>query len=290
MHSAEHDKITATGRNGGAVPADGRWTDAGESAYGPMFAAFLEEHEVEREFLEARDLHHRARLAEARAQDLAAEARSTKNVVEAQRRRSDPERRKRLTDRTGVLIAALLAILDVVPAYLAAQTFGFDLLTTIGITALFVAAMGAIMWALHHNEDGWQRWSLLAGLGVGLVVLGALRWQYLVVTAGPDLSGLLQAAALTVFTGVLIWLGVFVLGLTNSRELSDAMRRSRRLDRLAADAAVSADRVGQQDAAATRELSGRAIVSYRRHRAGVLDDTDQAPKGFAEYVRAQIAL
>ena len=73
----------------------------------------------------------------------------------------------------------------------------------------------------------------IAALTVGLLSIGALRYWFLWVTAGDVLSAVLEALSLTVFTTMMVWLGVLVLSFTKSRQVSAAERRAQVLRRQA---------------------------------------------------------
>jgi len=60
-------------------------------------------------------------------------------------RTHDEHRQHRLGFRVGVLLAAFFVALDALPANLAAQAFGLDVVPTWGITAVIVGALGAGM-------------------------------------------------------------------------------------------------------------------------------------------------
>ena len=126
-------------------------------------------------------------------------------------RTHDEHRQHRLGFRFGVALAAFFVALDTLPANLAAQAFGLDQLPTWGITAVIVGALGAGMWAVTHYRTGAGRAVTVGALAVGLVAIGALRYWFLWVTAGDPLSAVLEAVALTVFTTMMVWLGILVL-------------------------------------------------------------------------------
>lgn len=161
---------------------------------------------------------------------------------------------------SGSAVALGLAGVDSIPAYLAAQAFGLDIWMTIGITAVLVAALAAAMWAASHYGAGWRRWAVVSALGAGLAAIGVLRWWYLVVTATEPTAALLQAVALTIFTALLVWLGVVVLSLTKTPRVSTAERRARSLRRKADRAAATAVELNRRAEVAMRELVGRAQV------------------------------
>ena len=247
------------------------------------YRRFLQEPGIENDFHAMRALAqraHRTARERRRAGDEAALA-----EVEAARlsRADDEEERRRFGFGAGTAIALGLALIDAVPAFLAAQAFGLDLWTTIGISAVLLAALAAAMWVVAHHRAGWRRWAVVGALAAGLVALGVLRWWYLVVTAGDPTSALFEAVGLTVFTGLLVWFGVIVLGLTRPRHVSAAERRARSLRRRARRAAADEAEAGRRADAAMRELVGRAQVFSSRE----LDDPDSRSR-FLDHLRREV--
>jgi hypothetical protein len=198
-------------------------------------------------------------------------------------RMHDEHRHQRLSFPFGLALATIFVMLDALPANLAAQTFGLDPLPTWGITAVIVGALAAGMWAVTHYKTGWARGATIAALTVGLVSIGALRYWFLWVTAGDPLAAVLEAIALTVFTTMMVWLGVLVLSFTRSRATSDADRAARRLRK-------RAERKASQEATLTRKLdAARAeffadaqLYSFRSFQ------NDVSRNQFLDYVRAQL--
>jgi len=93
----------------------------------------------------------------------------------------------------------------------------------------------------------------------------------------------LEAMGLTIFTALLVWLGVVVLGFTKARQASRAEARARALRRRAGRAAEAEAAVGAQGAAALRELTGRAQVFSSCE----LDDEESRAR-FVESVRLEV--
>jgi hypothetical protein len=253
------------------------------AAVSGAYRRFLQEPGVENDFHALKALTQRVPWAaheRRRLRDLAAAA-----EVEAGRlsRAHDDEQRRRFSFGTGTAIAAGLAAIDAVPAFLAAQAFGLDLWTTIGITVVLVAALAASMWVLAHHHDGWRRWTVAGALVAGLLALGALRWWYLVVTAGDQTAAVLEAAGLTVFTALLVWFGVIVLGFTKARQVSAAERRARSLRRKAGRAEAAEAEASRRANVAMREFMGRAQVFSS------LDIDDQGVRvQFLDQVRSEV--
>jgi hypothetical protein len=263
-----------------AMPAgDG----AGPSPLLAAYRRFLAEPQVENEFHRVRALLHRTRSAAEERRRLGEAAAAAEVEAGRTARAHDPDGARHLGFATGTVLAAALAAADAVPAYLAAQAFGADVLTTAGITALLVVAIATAMWAAAHYHTGWRRWLVLASLGAGLVALGALRWWYLFVTAGDETAAVLEAMGLTIFTTLLVWLGVVVLGFTKARQVSRAEANARALRRSGGRAAAAEAAVGAQGAAALREFTGRAQVFSSRE----LDDEESRAR-FVESVRVEV--
>jgi len=198
-------------------------------------------------------------------------------------RTHDEHRQHRLGFRFGVALAAFFVALDTLPANLAAQAFGLDQLPTWGITAVIVGALGAGMWAVTHYRTGAGRVVTVGALAVGLVAIGALRYWFLWVTAGDPLSAVLEAVALTVFTTMMVWLGILVLSFTRSRQVSAAERRARGLRRRAERKSVQESELARSlEAARSEFLADAQLFSFRTFQS------DARRNQFLEYVRAEL--
>ena len=198
-------------------------------------------------------------------------------------RANDDHRRHRLGFGFGVMLATILVLLDTIPANLAAQTFGLDVVPTWGITAVLVGALGAGMWAVTHYRAGWRRSVTIGALAIGLLAIGALRFWFLWVTAGDPLAAVLEAVALTVFTTMMVWLGVLILSFTKSRHVSAAERTAASLRRRAERKAKEENELGDRLQAAKGEfLADAQLFSFRSFQS------DARRNQFLEYVRAEI--
>jgi len=197
---------------------------------------------------------------------------------------NDEHRQHRLGFRFGVALAAFFVILDTLPANLAAQAFGLDTLPTWGITAVIVGALAAGMWAVTHYRTGAGRAITIGALALGLLAIGALRYWFLWVTAGDPLSAALEAAALTVFTTMMVWLGILVLSFTKSRPVSAAERRARSLRRKAERTGVKeADLARKLEAARGEFLADAQLFSFKTFQS------EARRNQFLEYVRAELS-
>ena len=198
-------------------------------------------------------------------------------------RTHEEHRQHRLAFPIGVALATMFVALDALPANLAAQTFGLDVLPTWGITAVIVGALAAGMWAVTHYRTGPARTVTIAALAIGLVSIGALRYWFLWVTAGDPLSAVLEAIALTVFTTMMVWLGVLVLSFTKSRQVSAAERSARVMRRRAEKKANEERKLGRQlDSAKTEFLADAQLFSFRTFQS------EARRNQFLDYVRVEL--
>jgi hypothetical protein len=198
-------------------------------------------------------------------------------------RTHDEHRQHRLSFPVGIALATLFVALDALPANLAAQTFGLDPLPTWGITAVIVGALAAGMWAVTHYRSGAARAATIIALAVGLVAIGALRYWFLWVTAGDPMAAVLEAVALTVFTTMMVWLGVLVLSFTKSRQVSAAERSARGMRRRAERKAAEERKLGRQLAAAKTEFIADAqLFSFNAF------ESEARRSQFLDYVRAEL--
>ena len=244
---------------------------------------FLAKPRVAREFQDLKSDTQRLQATRAERQTLADQAAEAELDAGRLARMNDEHRQHRLNFGVGVFLATLLVALDTLPANLAAQTFGLDPLPTWGITAVIVGALAAGMWAVSHYKTGWRRWVTIIALGIGLVAIGALRFWFLWVTAGDALAAVLEAVALTVFTTMMVWLGVLVLSFTKSRQVSSAdshaRRLRRRVEKLAAQEAALSKRL---DAAKTEFIADAQLYSFRTFQS------DARRNQFLDYVRVEL--
>jgi len=156
-------------------------------------------------------------------------------------------------------------------------------LPTWGITAVLVGALAAGMWAVTHYKGGWRRGVTIAALTVGLLSIGALRYWFLWVTAGDALAAVLEAVALTVFTSMMVWLGILVLSFTRSRAVSAAEHTSRRLRKKTEKLASREVELGRRlDAAKTEFLADAQLFSFRAFQS------ESRRNQFLDYVRAEL--
>ena len=244
---------------------------------------FLAKPRVARDF---QDLKSDAnRLAAAHDEAITLSQRAAEAELEAGRiARSDEDfRHHRLSFGFGVLLATLLVLLDTLPANLAAQTFGLSEWPTWGITAVIVGALGAGMWAITHFKTGWRRSLTMVALVVGLLAIGALRFWFLWITAGDMLSSILESVALTVFTTMIVWLGVLILGFTKSRQVSAGERAAYKLRRQAERKATLETAIGRRlDADRAQFFADAQLFSFKTFQS------EARRNQFLDYVRAEL--
>ncbi|HKV87477.1 MAG TPA: hypothetical protein VJT78_05730 [Candidatus Dormibacteraeota bacterium] len=244
---------------------------------------FLSETRVARDFQDLKADAQRLEAAVKERDALTQKAAEAELEAGRRARMHDEHRHQRLTFATGATLAALFVALDALPANLAAQTFGLDRMPTWGITAVIVGALAAGMWAVSHFKTGWRRVLTIGALTVGLLSIGALRFWFLWVTAGDPLSALLEAFALTVFTTMMVWLGVLVLSFTKSRHVSAAEHTAHRFRRRAERRQTREVELGRRyDAARSEFLADAQLFSFRSFQ------NDALRTQFLDYVRAEL--
>lgn len=255
----------------------------GADGYVGTMREFLAKPRVAREFQDLKADAERLRAVAKEHDTLTEKAAEAEIDAGRMSRANDDHRRHRLGFGFGVALATILILLDTIPANLAAQTFGLDVVPTWGITAVLVGALGAGMWAVTHYRSGWPRSLTIGALAVGLLAIGALRFWFLWVTAGDALSAVLEAIALTVFTTMMVWLGVLVLSFTRSRHVSAAERTAASLRRRAERKAKEEADLGRKLQAAKSEfLADAQLFSFRNFQS------DARRNQFLDYVRAEI--
>lgn len=258
-------------------------TGDGRDGYIGTMREFLAKPRVARDFQDLKADAHRLQSAHDEAMTLSQRAADAELEAGRVARSDDEYRHHRLSFGAGVLIATLLVLLDTLPANLAAQTFGLSEVPTWGITAVIVGALGAGMWAITHFKSGWRRGVTLAALIVGLLAIGALRFWFLWITGADMLSSVLEAVALTVFTTMIVWLGVLVLGFTKSRHVSGAEREAYRLRRRAErKASLETDLVHRLGADRAQFFADAQLFSFKTFQS------EARRNQFLDYVRAEL--
>lgn len=244
---------------------------------------FLNKPRIAREFQDLKTDAQRLRAAQRERASLEENAAEAELEAGRTARLHEEQRHHRLSFGVGVFIATLFVALDALPANLAAQTFGLDPLPTWGITTVIVGALAAGMWAVTHYKTGWRRTVTIAALSVGLGAIGGLRYWFLWVTAGDAVAAVLEAVALTVFTTMMVWLGVLVLGFTKSRPVSHAEHLARSLRKRAEKkAAEEMTMERRMDAARTEFVADAQLFSFRNFQS------DARRNEFLSYVRAEL--
>jgi len=93
----------------------------------------------------------------------------------------------------------------------------------------------------------------------------------------------LEAVALTVFTSMMVWLGILVLSFTRSRAVSAAEHTSRRLRKKTEKLASREVELGRRlDAAKTEFLADAQLFSFRAFQS------ESRRNQFLDYVRAEL--
>jgi hypothetical protein len=255
---------------------------AGDGHIGTM-REFLAKPRIARDFQDLKADAQRLRAVGDERDSLNDKASDAELEAGRQARVHDEHRHHRLGFGLGIFLATLFVTLDALPANLAAQTFGLDAVPTWGITAVIVGALAAGMWAVTHYKNGWPRAVTIAALTVGLLSIGALRYWFLWVTAGDALAAVLEALSLTVFTTMMVWLGVLVLSFTKSRQVSAAERNAQGLRKRAEKREAQAGMLSRRlEAAKSEFLADAQLFSFSTFHH------DTPRNQFLDYVRGEL--
>jgi hypothetical protein len=149
------------------------------------------------------------------AEEAQTEAYEARVEFEAEQIRVDPDGRRRGSLFAAVVIAIGLTLLDVVPAWWAAEALGGGLWATAVVALLLVAALAGLAALLSHfKHDEAQRAFdiVLAGAVLLVLVESGLRLVYLLVTSSVGLmQAALEVGLLALVTGGLIGVSYVVL-------------------------------------------------------------------------------
>jgi hypothetical protein len=152
----------------------------------------------------------RGGLEAAKADDEAAWA-----ALDQERSLSDAEDRRFGSLLWAFAITIVVSLVDVLPAYWAAQALGNGVTDTWLVTGILVAGLTGFAWMMSHHRNRGGRWQLLVALGftAGLILVEAvLRVRYmLVVNDATGLDAALQGLVMACVSGVLVWVGYIKL-------------------------------------------------------------------------------
>ena len=152
----------------------------------------------------------RGRLAAAKDDDEAAWG-----ALDQERALTDAEDRRFGSLLGAFVIAIVVSIVDVLPAYWAAQALGNGVADTWLVTGILVAGLTGVAWMMSHYRNRGGRGQLLAAIifTLGLIVVEAfLRVRYLlVVNDATVFDAALQGVVLAGISGVLVWVGYMKL-------------------------------------------------------------------------------
>jgi hypothetical protein len=195
--------------------------------------------------------------AAAAADNALREAGDAKRLYEAERHSLDPRAKRRGLLPVAIVAAIVLACLDFVPAWYAAEALGGDMSATAVMSVLLVAALAGFAALLGYFEHDGNRAGLVvtAGLLAALVLVETvLRFEYLVVVDGEGwLRAGLSAGLLGIVTSGIAGIGYVVLRRAEPVHLYRARKSLARLEKRATSLADEArrrklDHRDQQDA------------------------------------------
>ena len=152
----------------------------------------------------------RGRLAAAKGDD-----ESAWSALDQERTLSDAEDRRFGSLPWAFAIAIVVSIVDVLPAYWAAQALGNGVADTWLVTGILVGGLTGVAWMMSHYRNRRSRGPLLTALvfTFALILVEAfLRVRYLLVVNDlGTFDATLQGAVLAGISGVLVWVGYMKL-------------------------------------------------------------------------------
>jgi hypothetical protein len=171
------------------------------------------------------------RLAAAKADDESAWA-----ALDQERALSDAEDRRFGSLLGAFAIAIAVSIVDLLPAYWAAQALGNGVLDTWLVTGILVAGLTGVAWMMSHYVNRGGRRQFLAALFVTVALIlveTGLRVRFVrAVNDATVFDAALQGAVLAAISGVLVWIGYMKLV---DAEPYGAWKRRRAAQRESAD-------------------------------------------------------
>ena len=235
-------------------------------------------------FYPAREAIRRAKAAAEAVPALRKKAIDMEGDARLEALKEDPRGRKKFAFNTGVALAAILALFDVIPANISSQALGFDSNLTNAVTALFTILLAAVMFALGVARPGPQRRLTIAFVIAILAFIGALRWNFTATMTADPAAALIEAAGLTMATLIIIVAGVVVLALTKSAKVSDAEASASKAREVADAKRSEAHEI--EEHAKTEES---AFISLTlANSAGYFVNDEQRREDFIEYVRNEL--
>jgi hypothetical protein len=164
------------------------------------------------EFL-SRVRYHRSQLEAANDRTLAAidETREAQTILDAERLRTDPASKRSGSLPVAVFVAIVVALVDLLPAYWAAQALGESETDTRIVTVILVAGLTGFAALMSHFRNRRELRMFYASMfftALLIAVQSGLRFRFLrVVTDANLLDATLQAALLACVSGGLVWIG-----------------------------------------------------------------------------------
>lgn len=215
----------------------------------------------------AADAARRSRDVARRATETAQQASLGHQLIQAEQ----PGRTAPLPRQLALALVTVL--LDGVACYFAAQALDGDQRDTLIWTVLFLAVLGFGEWSLDHCHDvRFWRW-IVAGLSLFVILLGALRLSYLVLTEpGGPVPALAGAAIFTIATAAFLVLGYRALRAAETSQAWRARRQARAAIRRQLAACAKAD----ADTDLCERLAANYLAEVRHWLLGSLPATQHA--------------
>jgi hypothetical protein len=283
------DAARAAATNGYVPPGAGHVppeeVTAASAAHDFLGDFFTRDRLVAEQFEAARAARQEQHRSEREAADQTSKAQEARTRVAATRRTKDSSGTHKVPRPVAFGGATALAFLDIVPADMAAQSFGLDRAETDAVALLIVVGLAGAMVLLDTKVARGSRGPLVkGGVAAGFLLLAALRTTFLVATSTASLpAALLASAALTAISALLVVMGAVLLGHRVPEELAHDQAEATATSKGAAQAQGA---LGTTTAEAERtygELWGTVSVQALVHRPAGID-----PDAFSAAVRAAL--
>jgi hypothetical protein len=209
-------------------------------------------------FLRARQALDDKVMADRTAAELAQRAQEARVGLEGNQMAIDPRAKRRVSLPFAVLGVVVIAIIDGLPAYWAAEALNHGFWSTVLVAAILVGAITgfAILMTHFKREANTRMFALAACLALAMIAVQTLlRMNFLIVTSDSTLKEAgLEGGLLAAITLSLVWVGYLVLDRAESADMWRERRAVVQLERRARRAESAADDASKRYFAAMEGL------------------------------------
>jgi hypothetical protein len=209
-------------------------------------------------FLRARQALDDKVMGDRAAAELAERAQEARVGLEGNQMAVDPRAKRRISLPWSVVAVLVVAVIDGLPAYWAAEALGHGFWSTVLVAAILVGAITgfAILMTHFKREANKRMFALAAGLALAMIAVQTLlRMNFLVVTTDSTWKeAALEGGLLAAITTSLVWVGYLVLDHAEPTDIWRERRSVVKLERQARRAESAADEASKRYFAAMEGL------------------------------------